>query len=199
MTKHGKSWIALGAAAAAAAAAAAPTALASTVIGLSVEDQARLSKLVVVGQVVQQRGVEHPTNGIETEVTLQVTDVLKGDVRRGERVVFHTRGGEVDGEISEAVGEAAFRNGQRALVFVESVDGRSYLLGLSMGAWDVQEDRSGNVSFRRAVRDGLEVYGGGEVEMGPISMRDMRSRVSWAERRPEFDEPMLRDAATGGR
>jgi len=196
MAKHRKTWIALFVAAAALAA---TTAVASTVIGLSIEDQARLSKLVVVGHVVQQRGVEHPTNGIETEVTLQVTDVLKGAVRRGERVVFHTRGGEVDGEISEAVGEATFRNGQRALVFVEAVEGRPYLLGLSMGAWDVQEDRSGNASFRRALRDGLEVYGGDEVEMGPVSMRDMRSRVSWAERRPEFDQPLLRDAATRGR
>jgi len=174
-------------------------AAASTVIGLSVEDQARLSQRVVVGHVVKQRGVEHPMLGIETEVTLQVTDVLKGDVRRGDRVVFHTRGGELDGEISEAVGEASFRNGQRALVFVESVEGRPYLLGLSMGAWDVQEDRSGNASFRRAVRDGLEVYGGDEVEMGPISLRDMRARVSWAERRPEFDHPLLRDAAIRGR
>jgi len=174
-------------------------AAASTVIGLSVEDQARLSQLVVVGHVVQQRGVEHPTNGIETEVTLQVTDVLKGDVRRGDRVVFHTRGGELDGEISEAVGEATFRNGQRALVFVESVEGRSYLLGLSMGAWDVQENRSGNASFRRALRDGLEIFGGDEVEMGPISLRDMRARVSWSERRAEFDHPMLRDAAIRGR
>ncbi len=172
---------------------------ASTVIGLSVEDQARLSDLVVAGHVVKQRGVEHPTNGIETEVTLQVTDVLKGDVRRGARVVFHTRGGEVEGEISEAVGEATFRNGQRTLVFIETVDGRPYLLGLSMGAWDVQEDRSGNASFRRAVRDGLEVYGGADVEMGPISMRDMTARVSWAERRPEFDDPMLRSAAARGR
>ena len=174
-------------------------AAASTVIGLSVEDQARLSELVVVGHVVQQRGVDHPTNGIETEVTLVVTDVLKGDVRRGERVVFHTRGGELDGEISEAVGEATFRNGQRALVFVERVESRPYLLGLSMGAWDVQEDRAGNVSFRRAVRDGLEVYGGEEVEMGPISMRDMRARVRWTEGRPELDHPMLRDTAVRGR
>jgi hypothetical protein len=196
MTKQRKGWIALGAAAAALAAS---TAIASTVIGLSVEDQARLSTLVVVGQVVQQRGVAHPTNGIETEVTLQVTDVLKGDVRRGERVVFHTRGGELDGVISEVVGEATFKNGQRSLVFIESVEGRPYLLGLSMGAWDVHEDRAGNASFLRAVRDGLDVYGGGEVEMGPISMRDMRSRVSWAEGRPEFDQPMLRDAALGRR
>jgi hypothetical protein len=172
-------------------------AAASTVIGLSVEDQARLSELVVVGQVVQLRGVDHAQNGIETEITLVVTDVLKGDVRKGDRVAFHTRGGELDGEISEAVGEATFRNGQRALVFVERVEGRPYLLGLSMGAWDVQEHGAGNVSFRRALRDGLEVYGGEEVEMGPIPMRDMRARVRWTESRPEVDHPMLRDAAVG--
>ena len=171
----------------------------STVIGLSIEDQARLSEFVAVGQVVQQRGVEHPANGIETEITLVVTDVLKGDVHRGDRVVFHTRGGQVDEEISEAVGEASFRTGQRALVFVERVDGRPYLLGLSMGAWDVQEDTRGHTSFTRALRDGLEIFGGDEIERGPIGLRDMTSRVGWTARHPEFDHPMLRDAALRGR
>jgi hypothetical protein len=60
--------------------------------------------------------------------------MFKGSVRRGETVTFHTRGGEVDGEISEAVGEAAFKTGERVLVFIESVDGRLYNLALSAAA-----------------------------------------------------------------
>jgi hypothetical protein len=174
------------------------SAAASTVIGLSVEDQARLSSLVVVGEVVGQRGVIHETQGIETAVTLRVTDVLKGDVRRGEAVTFHTRGGEVDGEISQAVGEAQFRNGQKVLVFVESVDGRLYNLGLSMGAWDVNEDRRGGMVFSRALQDGLQVIGEEAVEHGPLSFDEMRSRVTYAGRHPAFDNENLR-AITGER
>src|SRR5262245_49280925 len=116
----------------------ASAALASTVLGLSIEDQARLSTYVVVGNVVAQEGVYDPDNGLETEVSLVVTHVLKGDTKAGATLVFHTRGGEVAGEVSEAIGEAVFKVGQRTLVFIEEVDGRPYLLGLSMGAWDVQ-------------------------------------------------------------
>ena len=44
---------------------------ASTVLGLTIEDQARLSKHVVVGVVVGQEGVDTPENGLETAVTLE--------------------------------------------------------------------------------------------------------------------------------
>ena len=172
---------------------AAASAWASSVIGLSVEDQARLSQLVVVGEVLNQRGVNHPVNGLETAVTLKVSDVLKGDVRKGRAITFHTRGGEVDGEISEATGEAVFRSGQKVLVFIESVDGRLYNLGLSMGVWNVNEDRAGDTIFTRALQDGLAVVGEDAVQMGPISYGDMKARVSYAGRNPRFDNEMLRN------
>ena len=172
---------------------------ASTVIGLSVEDQARLSQLVVVGEVVSQRGVVHPSNGIETAVTLRVTDVLKGDIRPSQSVVFHTRGGQVDGEISEALGEAVFQPGQKVLVFIESVEGRRYNLGLSMGVFDAREEGAGGVTFMRALRDGLVVLGDEAVEQGPISFDEMRAKVSYAGRHPRFDNEMLRSQPGQGR
>jgi len=172
---------------------------ASTVIGLSVEDQARLSQMVVVGEVVTQRGVVHPSNGIETAVTLRVTDVLKGDVRPRQTVVFHTRGGEMDGEISEALGEAVFRPGQKVLVFIESVEGRRYNLGLSMGVFDAHEDGSGGLAFTRAQRDGLAVLGNAAVEHGPMSFDEMKSKVAYAGRHPRFDNETLRSQSGQGR
>jgi len=168
---------------------------ASTVIGLSIEDQARLSKYVVVGRVIGQHGVEDPDNGIETEVTIAVKNVLKGDVRRGENLVFHTRSGEVGEESSQAVGEAEFHAGQLALVFIEEIDGRLYNLGLSMGVWDVQKDRRGRMQFKRALRDGLEVVGDALIENGPISAPAMRGRVKTSIQQPAFDNPMLRERA----
>jgi len=178
---------------------AATAASASTVIGLSVEDQARLSQFVVVGQVVSQRGVMDETQGLESEVTLRITDVLKGQVRRGGELLFHTRGGALDGELSEAMGEAQLHPGQRVLVFVESVDGKLYNLGLSMGVWDLNEDRDGRQVFTRALQDGLTVIGDEEVEHGPLSYDEMRSRVDNAARHPRFDNEMLRSRAGQGR
>lgn len=178
---------------------AAGAASASTVIGLSVEDQARLSHLIVVGEVVGQEGVNHPSNGLETAVKLKVTEVLKGPARRGQVVTFHTRGGELDGEISEALGEAVFKSGQQVLVFIESVDGRLYNLGLSMGVWSVNEDGKGGQVFTRALQDGLSILGEKAVDFGPIAYGEMRSRVLYAGRNPRFDNDMLREQLGQGR
>lgn len=172
---------------------------ASTVIGLSVEDQARLSELVVVGEVIGQRGVVHPVQGLETAVTLRVSEALKGDVRPGRTIVFHTRSGEVDGEVSEAIGEAVLRPGQRVLVFVERVEGRRYNLGLSMGVWDANEDRSGHIILTRALQDGLSVIGEDQVEHGPLTIDEMRARVDRAARELRFDNEVLRSQHGQGR
>jgi hypothetical protein len=174
--------------------AAVSAASASTVIGLSVEDQARLARMVVVGQVTGVAGEDDPVQGIESAVSLLVTDVFKGDVRAGETVVFHTHGGEVDGVISEAVGEAAFRPGQKVLVFIEEVDGRLYNLGLSSGVWSVLEGRGGRVTFVRALTDGLEIFGDTPLETGPVSATEMANRVGYAVRHPGFDHALLREA-----
>ena len=166
----------------------------STVLGLSIEDQARLSRFVVVGEVTGLAASDHPQHGIETAVTLAVKDVLKGDLVPGEAMVFHTRQGEVGGVKSEVPGEASLRVGQTVLVFVEEVEGRLYNLGLSMGVWSVLE-RDGSVTgFARVLTDGLEVVGEDVVELGPISRADMLSRVLDAATHPEFDHPLLRSA-----
>ena len=172
---------------------------ASTVLGLSIEDQARLSAHVVVGEVVGQLGVEHPENGIETAVTLRVIESLKGGSAPGDLLVFHTRSGQVGDEISEAEGEARFSTGKPVLVFIESIEGRLYNLGLSMGVWQIVESRGGRTMLARSIAEGLEVVGEEEVELGPMSLRDMAIRVGFAVRNPGFDNPVLRDAFVGTR
>jgi len=178
---------------------AAGAAQASTVVGLSVEDQARLSRYVVIGEVIGQKGVDHPAQGIETAVTLKVTEVMKGDLRPGRAVVFHTRGGQVGEVISEAIGEAVFKKGQKALVFIEEIDGRLYNLGLSMGVWDIHEDAAGRQLATRALRDDLEVVGAEAVEHGPVDIHEMAARVGYAVRNPRFDSEILRAALGQGR
>jgi hypothetical protein len=120
-------------------------------------------------------------------------------VRPGQVVTFHTRGGELDGEISEAVGEAVFRSGENVLVFIESVDGRLYNLGLSMGVWKVNEARGGDQTFTRALQDGLSIVGEAAVEHGPLPYAEMRSRVRYATRNPRLDNDMVRGQFGEGR
>ena len=173
-------------------------AMASTVIGLSVEDQARLSTQVVVGEVLTLEGVEHPDNGLETAVTLRVIRSLKGNVAPGGTVTFHTRSGELDGEISTAIGEAVFRPGQRTLVFIESIDGRLYNIGLSYGVFDVREDARGRLSVVRAIQDGLDIVGEGPGD-GPFPLEEIAARVAYTRKNPGFDDPMVREAFGEGR
>jgi len=172
---------------------------ASSVIGLTIEDQARLSKHVVVGVVVGQQGVDTPDNGLETAVTLRVTTSLKGDTKRGDELVFHTRSGEVDGEISTAIGEVVLQTGQKVMVFIEEIDGRLYNVGLSYGVFRVNEDARGRVSLVRALEDGLEVVDDAGVGHGPFAIEDMRARVSYAATHPRFDNPMVQETFGQGR
>ena len=172
---------------------------ASTVIGLTVEDQTRLSRYVVIGQIVAQKGVDHPLNGLETEVTLRVVSALKGDVKPGQAIAFHTRSGELNGEISTADGEAVLHTGQRILVFVEEIEGRLYNLGLSYGVFQVQENAKGRQSVVRDLQDGLEVVGEEEVGNGPFTIEDIQTRVSYANKHPRFDSAIVRDNFGEGR
>ncbi|HEX5041514.1 MAG TPA: hypothetical protein VFV75_01345 [Candidatus Polarisedimenticolaceae bacterium] len=168
-------------------------ALASTVIGMSVEDQARLSRHVVLGTIVSQVGIDDSINGIETEVTIKVRRDFKSVAKAGDVLTFHTRSGQVGEEVSIAVGEAVFHSGRPVLVFLEDIDGTLYNLGLSSGVFDVHEGRRGEVAFTRALQDGLEVYGDA-FEMGPIPIQAMARRVAAAMQKPEFDNPILREA-----
>ena len=172
---------------------AAVPAFASTVIGMSVEDHARLSKHVVLGTIVSQVGIDDAEMGIETEVTIKVRHDFKQQAKAGDLVTFHIRSGEVDGEISTAIGEAVFQTGKMALVFLEDIDGRLYNVGLSSGVWNVLEDRKGGMSFTRALQDGLEVVGG-KFEMGPVSFAGMQGRINVSIHKREFEIEMLRDA-----
>jgi hypothetical protein len=172
---------------------------ASTVIGLTIEDQARLSTHVVMGVVVAQEGIDNPENGLETAVTLRVVASLKGDTKKGDSLVFHTRSGELDGEISTALGETVLNPGQMVMVFVEDIDGRLYNLGLSYGVFRVNEDSKGRQSLVRALEDGLEVVDDAGVGQGPFALEDIRTRVNYAATHPRFDNPTVEATFGEGR
>ena len=177
----------------------ASAASASTVVGLSIEDQARLSRLVVVGEVKSMKAVELPESGLETAVTLELVEVLKGEAQPGRRLVFHTRGGASKDVVSKAVGEAELHVGTTVLVFVEDVGGRLYNLGLSAGVWNVHADDRGEITYTRALTDGLEFAGDEPVELGPIAADEMSGRVAWTLQDPELDSSLLQALLPVGR
>lgn len=181
----------LGLFAAAATLAVTAPASASSVLNVSIEDHARLSKFVVVGRIVAQQGELDPANGVETAVSLKVVESFKGAARKGNTVVFHTRGGEFDGVLSQAVGDAVFKTGQTYLVFIEEIDGRLYNIGLSTGVWDIRAGKP--QTFVRAVQDGLHLVGDAEMENGPIPYQEMGARVRFTLTHPQFENAMLRE------
>lgn len=172
---------------------------ASTVLGLTLEDQARLSKHVVLGEVVSQQGIDDPANGLETAVTLRIVASLKGEARAGDAVVFHTRSGELAGERSVAIGEAVLHPGQTILAFLEDIDGRLYNLGLSYGVFRAVEDARGRLTLVRAIEDGLHVVDDAGVGNGPFTLEDLRSSVAFAARQPRFDSAVVQETFGTGR
>ena len=176
----------------------ASAATASTVLGLTIEDQARLATWVVGGEVTALQGVDHPENGLETAVTLRVERSFKGKVRPGDELVFHTRSGELNGERSTAIGEAVFNVGSRVLVFVETIDGRPYNIGLSYGVFNILEDRRGRRAAVRALQNSLEIYDDAKVGNGPFTLEEIGARVNHAARNPRFDNELVRESMRGG-
>lgn len=167
---------------------------ASSVIALPIADQFRASTHVVIGDVTAQRVIEDATLGVETEVTLEITLALKGLAQAGETLTFATRGGVIGDQFYEAIGEAQFETGRRVLVFLEEIEGRLYVAGLSTGAWNVVE-RANQMMFSRALQGGLEIVG--ELEAGPLSLPQMQAIAQRAQQNPQFESEFLRRAMIG--
>lgn len=170
------------------------TALASSVVALPITDQFRLSQHVVVGEVISQRTIDDAALGVETQIELQVALSLKGGLTAGQNLSFFVRGGILDDQFYEAIGEAQFQTGRRALVFLEEIDGRLYVAGLSTGAWNLIE-QEGQWSFTRALQGGLEIVG--ELEPGPLSLPQLQSLARRAASDPRFESAWLREATIG--
>jgi hypothetical protein len=170
------------------------TALASSVVALPITDQFRLSQHVVVGEVISQRTIDDAAFGVETQIELQVALSLKGGLTAGQSLSFFVRGGILDDQFYEAIGEAQFQTGRRALVFLEEIDGRLYVAGLSTGAWNLIE-QEGQWSFTRALQGGLEIVG--ELEPGPLSLPQLQSLARRAASNPRFESAWLREATIG--
>ena len=120
----------------------AASAAATVLVPADMTELAREAAAIVHGRVVSVQAVwTAGRRSIETVVTLEVTEALKG--QPGREVSLRVPGGEMGRYRSVMVGAPTFREGQEVIVFL---GGRapqlSYLLGLGQGVYRVRRDPS---------------------------------------------------------
>jgi hypothetical protein len=98
------------------------------------DDLAARADLVVVGTVGSKQMVKVERRVMtETEILVDLTLAGNG----GDRIVVSQLGGKDGDTIVEIVGDASLRPGRRYLLFTYAHrDGRRYLVGMALGAWE---------------------------------------------------------------
>jgi hypothetical protein len=154
-----------------------PTALASVVRALSLQDltgKADVIAVVVPRDSQTRRGAS--SSLIVTDVSLEVETPLKGNFKRGERIVATVLGGRQGDLALQVPGEASFEVGSRVIVFLYRAPSSAELrvVGMSQGVMPLV-----------ARPDGTMVAAGGQgaalVEPGPEG--------SLKNGEPAFDQP----------
>ena len=151
----------------------ASVATATTVQKLSLQDLARKSDAIVVGEVEQtvsrwdDQGKE-----IYTYVTVRVTDQVKGRKNQKgqkgpETLTLRQLGGQVDKIASVVPGMPEFRKGEEVVLFLSQKDAAGYpwVVGLQQGKYSVVTDENGLKQVRNDV-DGLNLAGPGGLQAG---------------------------------
>ncbi len=146
-----------------------PTAQATTVAALDLVDLAQQSRDVVHARVVSSTSRWNDDHSlIVTDVTLEVSDGLKGDA--GGTLVITQLGGTV-GDLKVTVpGASVFRNNDEAILFLATAgNGDLMVHGLSQGRFDVVTDRNGRKVVRGLTRDRVQRLGSKGVLPGAFA------------------------------
>jgi Matrixin len=153
---------------------AAQMAVASTGPKWSPEQLTDFSAAVVSGRVSAIATAVDSSGGIYTYVSIDVSDVLKGDVPNG-RVVLKQAGGIVGDLALDVSGQATFSVGQEVLVFavVRPRDRTLYTTGLWQGKWAIEQDADG---ARVAVQRDDSIRNG-STEMARVELGALRAAI----------------------
>jgi hypothetical protein len=120
---------------------------------------ADFADVVVTGKVTAlSSGWDREINAIYTYVTLDVGEILKGDVV-ADRITVKQLGGTVDGVVLSVTDQPSFGIGESVLLYLEARprDGTLYTSGLWQGKWAVQAGARGQ---KIAVRHAPGAHGG---------------------------------------
>ncbi|MFT6093353.1 MAG: hypothetical protein ACJA2Q_001249 [Pseudohongiellaceae bacterium] len=116
--------------------------LATTLMGMDIDDIAQRAELIFEGEVINiQAQLDSSSGIINTFVTFQVIDLIKGDLG-GSNLELKFSGGELDGEIVEVSGSTLPMLGEAGIYFVESTsrDMLNPLLGWSQGHFLIKNE-----------------------------------------------------------
>jgi len=152
---------------------------------------ARQAQSIVRGKVVA-RSVVTLDGRLWTDSTVVVTEVLKGRLGPGARMLVRQPGGERAGLGMRVAGAATFSLGEEVLLFARWAAGRHQPVGMAQGKYTLYRDGTGGLRARRDVSG-----------LGVTSV-DARGRVSVRASSPApdrwFEElrASVRGALTGG-
>jgi hypothetical protein len=119
---------------------------------------AEFADIVITGRVETiSSAFDHEVNAIYTYVTVDVTEVLKGDIET-ERITIKQLGGASAGFVLSVTDQATFTIGEDVLLYLEARprDGTLYTSALWQGKWNVQRGWRGQ---QVAVRQSPGIHG----------------------------------------
>jgi hypothetical protein len=163
-------------------------ALASVLQALSLEDLTRKADLIVVG-VGGETQARHSADGrlIVTDVNVDVQDVLKGSVKKGDGVVVTVLGGNLDGLGLRVPGEASIPQGKPALLFLyrNGAAGNDLrVVGMAQGMMPMQPNDQGTMMIIPGGSGSALVDRGGDgkLQQAPAALLQPEPAVSVLDR-----------------
>lgn len=117
------------------------TASATTILGMDIDKIIADAEFVFEGLVIESETRRHSSGIINTYVTFQIKDIIKGDYS-GDSLELKFMGGELNGEVVEVSGMRMPELGEQGIYFVESMsrDLINPLIGWSQGHFIITDD-----------------------------------------------------------
>jgi hypothetical protein len=116
------------------------------------------SNHIVIARMISMNSYWGPNHQkIYTDITLEISDKIKGQLQKGDRIKMTLAGGTVEGITTLVMGGPRFVDGQESVLFIaEKISARSgkkyfKLYGLSHGKFDIFTDPTTNE--KRVIRD----------------------------------------------
>ena len=135
-----------------------PVAQATSVVEVTMEEMLQNSALVFEGRVIDVKVREHGDHSIQTRVTFELVDVIKGNVK-GKNITLGFLGGEVAGRRLSVSNMHIPELNEQGIYFVESPESNLVqpLYGWSQGHLKIEQDPAGQE--RVFTRSGQPVRG----------------------------------------
>lgn len=158
----------------------APTATATSLVPMSLEDLTRTSVATAVARVQAIRAVRTSDGHQYTLVDLAIEEVLHGQLPAGE-VTLKEPGGTV-ADVTEAYdGVPEYQVGERAVVFLSVwADGSLRTNQLALGRWAIDLDAGGNARARQTFGSGVALIPPPDrpLPAAVVSLDDLRAAVA---------------------